>query len=143
MRSLLITLTLSLIFSACGGSGSSSSGTVFEGTLTQTGAGHKSGSVALKHAIGARIEDVKICILGECSITDGEGRWGVNIENFAGGDIVVTINGHGIATTTSTSIPSTAKDVVLELGRDGNVVTIEKLFIDGEDHSGHDHDHHS
>lgn len=143
MRSLFITLTLSLVLSACGGGGASSSGTVFEGTLTQAGAGQKTQPLALKHAVGARIENVKICILGECSITDGEGRWGVNIENFAGGDIVATIDGHGIATTASASIPSTAKDVVMELERDGNVVTIEKLFIDGEDHSAHDHDHHS
>lgn len=143
MRSLLSTLAISLVLSACGGGGGSSSGTVFEGTLTQTGPGHKSHPVTLKHAVGTQIENVKICILGACSITDGKGQWGVHVENFVGGEVIVAIDGHGILTTASTSIPSTAKDVVMDLGRDGNTVTIIKLVIDGEDHSGHDHVHRS
>jgi hypothetical protein len=148
MHSLLASITAALSLSAamaltgCGG-GSSSDGTVFEGTLTQTGTGHKVAAVARKHAVGSRIENVKICILGECSITDSEGQWGINVDNFTGGNVVVSIDGHGIATTASASIPSTAKDVVMGLGRDGNVVTIDTLIIDGTDHSGHDHEHNS
>lgn len=138
MRTIVAILAIALSMSSCGG-GSGSDGTVIEGTLTQTGAGHRSASIVFKHAVGARIEDVKICVLGQCSITDGEGQWGVNIENFPGGDFVISVDGHGISTTVQSSAPASTKNMVVALGRDGNVVTVEKLFIDGEDHSEHDH----
>jgi hypothetical protein len=142
---------LGIVCIACnGGGGGSSDGTVIQGTLTQRGAGHSptihsptihSQTMSSKHASGERIEDVTICVLGECSITDGEGQWGVNIENFPGGELAITINGHGIDSETSVSLPISARDVIVDLGRDGNVISVDKLFIDGEDHTGHDHSH--
>lgn len=143
MRSVLLSLLLVAFCSACGGGGGNSSdGTVLQGTLTERGMGHATMSNAtIKHSAGQRIEDVKVCILSECSITDGQGQWGVNIENFPGGDVPITVEGHGINSQTSVSLPTTAKDVEIEIGHNANVVTVEKIIIDGEDHSGHDHSH--
>jgi uncharacterized protein YdgA (DUF945 family) len=84
---------------------------------------------------------VKVCVLDECSITDDLGQWGVNIENFPGGDITVVLDGHGISTSVSTNVPASAKDIEMALDHAGNQVTIAKLMIDGEDHTGHSHDH--
>jgi uncharacterized protein involved in propanediol utilization len=97
--------------------------------------------MAHKHAPGVRIENVKVCVLDACSITDSMGQWGVNVEGFAGGEVLVSVNGHGIDSSVSTDIPASAKDVVMALGRDGNTITITKLIIDGEDHTGHNHGH--
>lgn len=129
----------------CGG-GSDSSGTVIQGTLTQRGAVTHAASLAsqgliLKHGDGQRIGEVKVCILGECSITDDNGQWGVNIEPFPGGDLTVTLEGHGISGSANVSLPATAKEVELDFGRTKNVISVEKLIIDGEDHTGHDHSH--
>jgi hypothetical protein len=139
---ILITLILGTLCAACGGSGGgeSSEGTVIQGTLTQTGLGH-SAMLSAKHAAGERIEDVKICVLSECSITDGQGQWGVNVDNLPGGEVIVTVNGHGIDSQTSVFLPETAREVVIELGRDGNIITVSQLLIDGEDHTGHNHEH--
>jgi hypothetical protein len=141
IHKIVVTLVLGTICAACGGGGGESSdGTVIQGTLTQTGAGH-SATMSAKHAAGERIEDVKICVLSECSITDGEGQWGVNVDTIPGGEVAVTVTGHGIDSQTNVSLPTTARDVVIELGRDGNIITVNKLMIDGEDHTGHDHEH--
>ncbi len=140
LRNIVATFVLGTLCAACGGGGGSSDGTVIQGTLTQSGIGH-SAAIAPKHSSGERIEEVKVCVLSECSITDGEGQWGVNVQNFAGGEVAVTVNGHGIDSQTTVSLPATARDVVIDLGRDGNVITVDKLLIDGEDHTGHDHEH--
>jgi hypothetical protein len=125
----------------CGG-GSGDSGTIIEGTLTQKGSVvHSAGGVNVKHSDGERIEEVKICVATECSITDGNGQWGVNIPNFQGGEMPITVDGHGILGSTMISLPATAKDVQVDLGRNKNIITVEKLTIDGEDHTGHDHSH--
>ncbi len=144
MRSLVVSaLTgMSVVLSACGGGGSTSDGVIFEGTLTQTGIGHSSAAtVVSKHAPGLRIENVKICILGECSITDSMGQWGVQVSEFMGGKVAVTVNGHGIDSSVTADIPASAKDVTMALGRDGNTITVTGLLIDGEDHTGHNHHH--
>ncbi len=136
--STIVLVSFSLI--ACGGGGSSD-GTVIQGTLTERGMGHSKATMHTKHSAGQRIGDVKICILDECSITDDLGQWGINIGNFSGGDIAIVLDGHGISTSVSTNVPSTAKDIEINLDHAGNQVTIAKLVIDGEDHTGHSHDH--
>ena len=73
-----------------------------------------------------------MCILGECSITDGLGQWGLNIEDFPGGDIPVVVEGHGIDASVNVSLPASAREVEMDLGHDGNVITVESLLIDGE-----------
>lgn len=134
-------LCLVSTFAACGGGSGSSNGTVVQGTLTERGTGHSKMAIQAKHSSGQRIGDVKICVLDECSITDDLGQWGVNIDNFPGGDITVVIDGHGISTSVSTNVPASAKDIEMDLDHAGNQVTIAKLMIDGEDHTGHSHDH--
>jgi len=125
---------------ACGGG--SSDGTVVQGTLTERGEGHSEKiTIQAKHSAGERIEEVKVCILGECSITDGLGQWGVNIDNFPGGDIAIDVNGHGIAGSIVTNVPASAKEIEIALDHAGNEISISKLMIDGEDHTGHTHDH--
>lgn len=142
---LLCPVFLCLVFSlaACGGGSRSSDGTVVQGTLTERGTGHSKVGIQAKHSSGERIGDVKVCVLDECSITDDLGQWGVNIENFPGGDITVVLDGHGISTSVSTNVPASAKDIEMDLDHAGNQVTIAKLMIDGEDHTGHSHDHNS
>jgi len=137
---LLVTSLLVSLCAACGGGGSSD-GTVFQGTVTEQGAGHAAMTIVPKHSAGQRIGDVKVCVLGECSITDSEGQWGVNVSNFTGGDVAVVLDGHGISATVSTNIPASAKEVQMDLDHKGEEVTISKLLIDGEDHTGHSHDH--
>jgi hypothetical protein len=143
-------LTLASIFlvslcMGCGG-GSGSDGVVFQGTLTERGTGHSSSSqAALKHSAGQRIGDVKVCVLGACSITDDMGQWGVNVGAFEGGDVAVIAEGHGINSSVSAHVPAGAKDVELELDHSKNKLSIAKMLVDGEDHtdhSGHDHSSH-
>jgi hypothetical protein len=143
MRAVVVSLCFAFSLTACGGGGSDSDGVVFQGTLTQQGAGHSAEASNAKHSSGQRIGDVKVCILGECSITDDMGQWGVNVSNFTGGDVSVVLDGHGISSSVVANLPSTAKDVEMDLDHANNVVTIAKLMIDGEDHTGHDHDHNS
>ncbi len=131
---------ISIFCVACGGGGSSD-GTVFQGTLTEQGTGHSASAMVLRHSAGQRIGEVKVCILGECSITDSEGQWGVNVANFPGGDVAIVVEGHGISSSVSTDIPASARDVEVDLDHNGTEVTISKLVIDGEDHTGHSHDH--
>lgn len=147
MRRIGITMTLASVLaatalSACGGGGSSSDGVVFQGTLTERGEGHSSAvEASLKHSAGERIGEVKVCVQGECSITDDNGQWGVQVSEFSGGDVAVTLDGHGITASVTTNIPSTAREVEIDIDHAGNEVSIAKLLIDGEDHTGHDHDH--
>jgi len=138
IRNLGIALSI-MLCAACGGG--SSDGTVFQGTVTERGSGHSASAVILKHSAGERIGDVKVCVLGECSITDGEGQWGVNIQNFKGGDLAIVLDGHGISASVSTNIPASAREVEVDLDHNDQAVTIAKLLIDGEDHTGHSHDH--
>lgn len=139
LASIFLTVILPSIIAGCGG-GSSSDGTVIQGTLTERGIGHKASlEISAKHSAGETLENVKVCVAATCSVTDGAGQWGVNIESFAGGDLGITVEGHGINAQTTVNLPTTAKDVIIDLGRNSSTLTIEKLIIDGEDHSEHDH----
>jgi hypothetical protein len=135
MRYLTLIFSLSLTLSACGGGGGSSSdtGTVFQGTLTERGVGHLalSPEVVTKHSSGQRIGDVKICVLSECSITDDLGQWGVNVENFTGGTVTITADGHGISSSVSEVFPAYPKEITLELDHNRNKLTIASGEIDG------------
>ena len=123
---LLLTLTT---LTACGGGGSGSSGTVIEGTLTQKGSvvhSEKTANIVnAKHSDGERIGDVKVCILNECSITDDNGQWGVNVNDFTGGDLTITLDGHGINASTKISLPANARDISMDLGRNANNITVD------------------
>jgi len=129
----------------CGG-GSGSDGVVFQGTLTERGVGHsQSAQLASKHSSGERIGEVKVCVLGACSITDDMGQWGVNVGAFTGGDVALVLEGHGINGSVSTHIPAEAKEVEIDLDHAKNTISIAKLLVDGKDHtdhSGHDHSDH-
>lgn len=128
----LFFVSLLALCSACGGGGSSD-GTVIQGVLTERGDGHVSAQgVSLKHSATEPLEDVKVCILGECSITDGLGQWGLNIEDFPGGDIPVVVEGHGIDASVNVSLPASAREVEMNIGHSDNVITVESVIIDGE-----------
>lgn len=142
MRSLLLALSIIVCSVGCNGGGGSSDGTIVQGVLTERGVGHASSKVSSpKHSSGQRIEEVKICVRGECSITDGAGQWGVNLDNFTGGDVEILVDGHGIDSSTTVSLPPAAKEVEIDLAHNKNAISVEKLMIDGEDHTGHDHSH--
>jgi hypothetical protein len=134
------------ILSSCGGGGSSDSGLVVSGTLTEAGGATHSNSLALRHSDNEGIEDVEICALGECSTTDSQGLWGfVAGEDFVGGDVLFETNGHGISAMTVINIPEGAKEVVLDLRHiEGGEIKAEHVTIDGEtshnEAEGHQHD---
>lgn len=135
-------LPLFVLVAGCNGGGGSTDGTIVQGVLTERGSGHASSeNSSLKHSSGQRLEDVKVCVLSECSITDGAGQWGVNLDNFTGGDVEILVDGHGINSSTNISLPPTAKEVEVDLAHNKNSISVEKLIIDGEDHTGHDHSH--
>lgn len=133
------------LLNACGG-GSSDSGMLIEGTLTEAGGANHAHSLVLKHSVGQRIEGVTVCALGECSTTDSEGQWGfVAEENFTGGDVLFTINGHGIDATTTVSIPEGANEVMLDFQHvEGGHIEAQHITADGEtshhEDEGHEHD---
>lgn len=122
---------VSVLMAGCGGS-SSNDGMVFQGQLTQgSSVGHSEGMD--KHGAGEKIENVEVCALGECSMTDEDGNWGfVAPEVFTGGGVEFTINGHGIETTASVSVPEGTRDVFVHFERQGkNTVIVHHLMIDG------------
>lgn len=122
---------VSFVVMGCNGS-SSNDGMVFQGQLTQgSQASHSEASA--KHAAGENIENVQVCALGECSMTDDGGNWAfVAPEVFVGGPVEFSIDGHGIQTTASLSVPEGAKDVFIHFERQGkNTVVVHHLMIDG------------
>lgn len=131
-----------LCLSACGGGGSSDDGMLIEGTLTEAGGADHSLSLVLRHDEGARIEEVEICALGQCSTTDGAGQWGfVAPESFSGGAVSFTVVGHGIDTTTVVEIPADAGEVFLDLQHvEGGLVEAAHITVDGE--TTHNEEHH-
>jgi hypothetical protein len=145
MRGLRFMALMALFITGCnGGGGSDSDGVVFEGTLTERGGTHAMQEMVIaKHSAGQQLEEVKVCILGECSLTDGMGQWGVQVSGFTGGDIAISVVGHGIDTSVVANVPASARTVTLELDHNGNVVSVAKMTIDGVDHTGHtsEHDH--
>ena len=137
MKKLLSVLFITLL-TACGSSGSSD-GMLIEGTLTEAGgAAHKQ---FFKHAENQKIEEVTICALGQCSITDTDGQWGFVVsKDFTGGHAEFTVNGHGINTTSSIHIPENAQNVFIELQHvEGGKVEAHKITADGVEQE----DHHS
>ena len=144
MRNIWSGVVLALLVCGCNGGGSDSGGVVFEGTLTERGEGHAAEALLVaKHSAGQRIEGVKVCVVGECSVTDGMGQWGVHLSEFPGGDVSVSADGHGISASVVANVPATAGTVTLDLDHSGNSLTIAKMLIDGQDHTGHtsEHDH--
>lgn len=140
--------------SACGGSGGGDSdGIVFEGELTQ-GAAVDHSARNVKHGANEPIESVKICALGRCSTTDGEGLFGfAGPSEFKGGDVLFSVDGHGILAEEVVNIPSGAKNVNIHFETsektevhlhhlivDGAAVDITATHEAGTDHEGHAHE---
>lgn len=137
-----IPLIISLfVITACGGS--SQSGLLIEGTLTEAGGADHSKSIILKHEDGEKIGEVTICALGECSTTDSEGQWGFVLgDNFVGGEVLFTISGHNISANSVISIPEGATDVFLDLQHtEGGLIKAEHIIIDGVTQHNEDEDH--
>lgn len=124
---------------ACGGGGSSDSGMLFQGKLTQGSAAHH--KLFLKHGAGEPIGNVTICALDGCTITDDAGEWGFVVESeFAGGPVEFSIDGHGISAKTIIEVDAGANQVDVEFVHQGNgVVSAEEVVIDGHNHASHDH----
>jgi hypothetical protein len=142
------------VLSACGGSGGGDSdGIVFEGELTQgTAVDHSARNV--KHGENEAIESVKICALGRCSTTDGAGLFGfAGPSDFKGGDVLFSVDGHGILAEEVVNIPSGAKNVNIHFETsektevhlhhliiDGVAVDLTATHEAGTDHEGHAHE---
>lgn len=138
MKKNILILSVALL-SGCSG-GSSGDGMVIEGQLIQ-GAKVAHSAPLFRHGAGESIGEVEICALGECSITDTDGRWGfVANETFNGGDVEFSIKGHGIDGTKIVSIPAGANEVfvVFEHGT-GNEIDVETLTVDNKEVE-HEHD---
>ncbi len=134
-------LSFCLIVAACGGS-SSGSGPVIEGTLTEAGGAAHNNAVILKHSSGQKIESVTICALGECSVTDELGQWGFAGGELPGGDVLFTLNGHGIETTSKVNIPAGANEVFIDFQHvEGGAVKAEHVTVDGETSHNEDNGH--
>ncbi len=128
---------------ACGGSsGSDSEGMVIEGTLTQgdhEGA-ERASDPRVAHSAGEVIENVEICALGQCSITDATGQWGFQLpETFLGGEALFTVVGHGINSETVVTIPVGHSNVIVELVNGENGVEVHHVGVDGEETAEHEH----
>jgi hypothetical protein len=138
----LVTLLFPLTLSACGGGGSGSDGSIVHGSLIQLSDGaHSTDSLELRHSAGQKIDGVTICLLGECSVTDASGEWGVNVPEIPAGDILLTLKGHGIDSSKVINVPGGATDVTVELGNSSEGISLMALVVDGVDHTEHDHNH--
>lgn len=99
---------------ACGGGGGSDGGRLVEGTLTEAGQ-HAAQKIVPKHSAGEPLEQVQVCALSECSVTDAKGQWGLLLPENTAGDVVFRIEGHGINTTTTLTLPPGNSDLTFEL----------------------------
>lgn len=147
-----------LSFAGCGSDSSFTTGSgggdglVIQGVLTQgdegahggSGGGtpptQGSGSVtgrdvaqAVIHGAGQPIENVEVCTLGQCSMTDGLGQWGMPApESFSGGEALFTVSGHGIDSRLVVHIPAGARDVALTfVNRGTHGVAATRMNADG------------
>lgn len=117
------------------------------GTLTQLSSGahstsgHSTSGLELRHSAGQNIDGVTICLLGECSVTDATGEWGVNVPEIPAGDILLTAKGHGIDSSLVINVPGGAADVTVVLGNSSEGISLTSLIVDGVDHTDHDHNH--
>jgi hypothetical protein len=129
LQALLSTL---LCFVGCGGGSSDSDGVAFSGLLTQGETASHDASNSLRHAEGENIEEVEICALGECSVTDSQGLWGfVADQSFTGGTVLFAIKGHGIDTQSTVEIPAGASDVDIHFENVAGQVELHHLVVDG------------
>jgi len=132
MNKLRVFFGLSLV-SACGGSsgGHSSEAVVFEGQLTQ-GAEVDHAASRVKHGASEPIENVKVCALGRCSTTDGEGQFGfAGPDDFQSGDVLFSIEGHGIVAEKLVSVPE-AKNIFIHFESSASTeVHLHHLLADG------------
>lgn len=151
ISAIVSTILLSAALTACGG-GSSDSGMLIEGTLTEAGGAGHDRVLTHAHSAGQRIENVQVCALGECSVSDAQGQWGfVAGSNFAGGEVAFSIEGHGISTTSVVDIPAGANEVFIDFQHvEGGAVEAHHVTADGvtshnEESTGHgdesDHTH--
>ncbi len=92
---------------ACGGS--SNSDIEFAGTLSQI-ASNRTAQV-----LGDPIENVEVCALGKCSITDELGRWSfvVGDDDYFGGDVLFSFRGENLLATTVVPDLLSDTDIVL------------------------------
>jgi hypothetical protein len=138
-------ILICLVVNGCGGGGGSSDGsssskeTLFYGSLTERGSGHATAleesipNVSAKHTSGERLEGVRICIVDTCSVTDRSGLWGLNISDFKGGEVTITVNGHGINSQVQFTVDAGTEDVNVDLAHEANTITVESLVLDGVD----------
>mgnify|MGYP006905785743 CR=1 FL=1 len=153
MRISLIFMILSLgTFGGCGGGSSSGGDLLIEGRISEGGGDdHKSldGHSILKHGAGENIEEVKICALGKCSVSDSLGQWGFGVDkSHLSKDVLFTINGHGINTATAVKLPDSAKEVFIHFEHHNGKVIVHHMEVNGErahesNHGDHSHVGHS
>jgi len=144
MNSKSILLFAGILLSACGGSdGDGADSKVFEGQLTQ-GSAVDHAARLVKHGENEPIEDVKICALGRCSTTDGQGMFGFSApENFKGGEVLVSVDGHGILAETVVNIPNSGKNIFIHLESSTKTeVHLHHLMVDGTEVDSGEVDHH-
>jgi hypothetical protein len=117
----------------CGGGGSSNSGLVLEGQLTQGATEDHSKSFSYRHAENEPISEVTVCLLNQCSITDEEGQFGMALpEGFKSGDVLVTAEGHGITAQTMVALPAAENELFLHLQHESGQIKVHHLLVDGE-----------
>ena len=140
-------LSLSLIFftlTACGGGGGSSDsdGLVLEGTLIQ-GEAITHGRFLPKHSSGEPIDEVEVCALGACSVTDATGHWGFFVPGESGGEeIEITVRGHEIDSSVIVAIPADTEVAILDLMHEAGVIVASHLEFDGVHSESTSADHH-
>ncbi len=136
MKSIKFSLLGSLLLAAACGGGSSGGGSnntkIIEGLLTQ-GQAVVHSEARIKHGENQPLEEVKICALGRCSTTDGQGNYGFSApEDFQGGDVLFTVDGHGILAETTVNIPSTGTDIFIHLQSSSkSEVRLHHILVDG------------
>lgn len=145
LTSLFICLGIASLI-GCGGSsdGSSNGGIIFEGQLIEgVGVADERAVAQYRHGKDEPIEDVEICALGECSITDGTGNFGFRAsETFISGPALFTVKGHYTDASIVVDIPKGAQEVFVHLARiNEGQVELHHLEVNGERVSDHDHDH--
>lgn len=135
-KKILVCSLISVLLCSCGGGGSGD-GMLIEGTLVEgRGVSHS----AARHAAGESIENVSVCALGDCSITDPDGRWGIIApEDFPGGEVLISVNGHSIDASLTIDVPHGARHVNAALLRVDEGVALASLTVDG---ASEDDDHH-
>ncbi len=147
MKFKLFKITFSLavcaLLSACGGS-SSNSGVVLEGQITQGAEEmHVNSALLSRHGENEPIQDVEVCALGVCALTDSEGQFGMGLpEDYKGGEFLLSAKGHGIDNQIVLHLESNAKDVFVHLQNQDGKLTIHHLMINGEEVATDKHEDH-